>query len=43
MQVRTVVVEGPLALRMRRLQAAREGTVGLQVLGRASDLYSVLS
>jgi hypothetical protein len=32
MERRTVVVEGPLAFRMRRLQAAREGDLGLEVV-----------
>lgn len=32
MPIQTVVVEGPLALRMRRLDAAREGATGRQVL-----------
>ncbi|MBK3666451.1 hypothetical protein JJE66_35225 [Bradyrhizobium diazoefficiens] len=31
MQIRTVV-DGPLALRMRRLDAAREGATGRQIL-----------
>lgn len=30
--LRTVVVDGPLALRMRRLQAARQGEIGLQIM-----------
>ncbi|MFK4485002.1 PD-(D/E)XK nuclease family protein [Bradyrhizobium sp. USDA 336] len=32
MQIQTVVVDGPLALRMRRLDAAREGATGRQIL-----------
>jgi PD-(D/E)XK nuclease superfamily protein len=32
MQIHSVVVDGPLALRMRRLDAAREGATGRQVL-----------
>ena len=32
MLINTVVVEGPLALRMRRLDAAREGAIGRQIL-----------
>ena len=32
MRIHTVVVEGPLALRMRRLDAAREGAKGRQIL-----------
>jgi len=32
MQIHTVVVDGPLALRMRRLDAAREGATGRQIL-----------
>ena len=32
MAIHTVVVDGPLALRMRRLDAAREGAIGRQIL-----------
>jgi hypothetical protein len=32
MRIHTVVVDGPLALRMRRLDAAREGATGRQIL-----------
>lgn len=32
MSIHTVVVDGPLALRMRRLDAAREGATGRQIL-----------
>jgi hypothetical protein len=32
MRIHTVVVDGPLALRMRRLDAAREGAIGRQIL-----------
>ena len=32
MQIHSVVVDGPLALRMRRLDAAREGATGRQIL-----------
>ena len=32
MHWRTVIVEGPLALRMRRFAAARDGETGLQIM-----------
>lgn len=31
LRLRTIVVDGPLALQMRRLEAARAGEVGLQI------------
>lgn len=32
MSIHSVAVDGPLALRMRRLDAAREGATGRQIL-----------